>query len=268
MKVVAQRVISAVVLGAAVVAAVAAGPLWLLAAVLAVVTWLGVREMALLAVHAGLSFGVRRVLAGSGLILGGTYLGGSPGMSFALALAVIIVVIPSLRGSVKGAMGNLGIEIFSLLVPAWSLSHALLVADRPSGRGELLFLFAVIWACDTFAYVFGMLFGKHRLAPEISPKKSVEGLVAGLLSAPLVALGFSAWGGLPFGFWPAAGLALVMAALGQLGDLTESLLKRDAGVKDSGFLIPGHGGVLDRVDALLLALPAYYWLDSLLGAAR
>jgi phosphatidate cytidylyltransferase len=266
---VGTRGLTALVLGAAVVSAIAAGPLWLLALLLAAATILGLREIAALAAHAGISFGLSRTAAGSLLILGGALGGGAPGMNLGFALAVLVVIIASLRGSVKGAMAALGVDLFALLIPAWSLAHALLVADRPQGRVELLFLLFVIWACDSAAYFIGVRYGRHRLAPEISPAKSVEGLAAGILSAPMVAWLFWRFApGFPF---PLAGAALVgmgMALLGQLGDLTESLLKRDAGVKDSGGLIPGHGGVLDRVDALLLALPAYYYLIVLRDAAR
>jgi phosphatidate cytidylyltransferase len=262
-----KRTASALVLGGAVVAAIAAGPPWLLALLLGAATLLGLREMAHLSEAKGIPFGVKRVAAGSALVLLGAYLGDSPGMNLGFAAAVISIIIAGLRGAVKGAMSSLGMEILGLLIPAWSLSHALLVMDRPAGRVELLFLLAVIWSCDTFAYIVGARWGRHRLAPEISPHKSVEGLVAGMASAPLVALAFTAWTPLPLGAAAAVFFALVFALLGQLGDLTESLLKRDAGVKDSGAIIPGHGGVLDRVDALLLALPASYYLFMLVQRA-
>ncbi len=261
------RAASALVLGGAVVWATAAGPLWLMTALLAAATLLGLREMAHLAETKGISFGVKRVAAGSVLVLLGAFLGKGPGMNLGFTAAVIAIVIAGLRRTVAGAMASLGMEMLGLLIPAWSLSHALLVMERPAGRVELLFLLAVIWACDTFAYLVGVRWGRHRLAPRISPHKSVEGLIAGLASAPLVALAFTAWTPLPLGAATAVALALAFALLGQLGDLSESLLKRDAGVKDSGAVIPGHGGVLDRVDALLLALPASYYLFFLLPGA-
>ncbi len=262
-----ERTASALVLGGAVVWTIAAGPVWLLALLLGAATLLGLREMAQLAEAKGIPFDVNRVAAGSALVLLGALLGKGPGMNLGFAAAVIAIIIAGLRGAVTGAMASLGMEMLGLLIPAWSLSHALLLMERPAGRVELLFLLAVIWACDTCAYLVGTRWGRHRLAPRISPRKSVEGLVAGLASAPLVALAFTAWTPLPVGATAAVLIALAFALLGQLGDLTESLLKRDAGVKDSGAIIPGHGGVLDRVDALLLTLPASYYLFILLQRA-
>ena len=111
----------------------------------------------------------------------------------------------------------------------------------------------IIWANDVFAYLVGMAFGRHRLCERLSPKKSWEGFFGGLAGAVVMGLvgarvldgSYAAW----------VGLALVAAVTGVLGDLTESMFKRSAGVKDSGRLIPGHGGVLDRFDAMLVAAP-------------
>lgn len=113
---------------------------------------------------------------------------------------------------------------------------------------------------DTLAYVFGKLFGKHKLLPEVSPGKTVEGLLGGMLGGMLAALVVRML------FWPEFSLVLVLvlglgiALIGVIGDLAESLIKRAAGVKDSGKLIPGHGGILDRVDALLFTAPFVYLL--------
>jgi phosphatidate cytidylyltransferase len=133
---------------------------------------------------------------------------------------------------------------------------------QQDGPFHLLFTMVVIWAGDTAGYFIGKHFGKHKSSPHISPNKTWEGTIASFLAALLV-------GGITAGYsWLRAGYAellLLAAALnvaGQLGDLAESALKRSAGVKDSSNLIPGHGGVLDRIDALLFAAPVlwYYWL--------
>lgn len=132
------------------------------------------------------------------------------------------------------------------------------------------FLFAVLlvtWANDTAAYYVGRKCGRHRLAPQISPQKTWEGAVAGLLAAGVVgaAAAYSGERRWEIGL----GLALLVAAVGQAGDLWESALKREAGIKDTGRLLPGHGGILDRFDSLLFAAPlAYYlarWLGPLVG---
>lgn len=117
----------------------------------------------------------------------------------------------------------------------------------------MIFYVFIIWANDVFAYLVGMSVGRHRLCERLSPKKSWEGFFGGIAGA--VVLGLVAARVMDGSCWVWAGLALVAAATGVLGDLVESMFKRAAGVKDSGTLIPGHGGVLDRFDAMLLSAP-------------
>lgn len=121
----------------------------------------------------------------------------------------------------------------------------------------VLALFVFLWVNDTAAYFFGSLIGKHKLIEHISPKKSVEGFVAGIVFTMLASLIFY-WidPSSPISFW--MGFALVVALFGTLGDLFESLIKRTCNVKDAGDLIPGHGGILDRIDSLLVAVPALF----------
>ncbi|HEX6990001.1 MAG TPA: phosphatidate cytidylyltransferase [Bacillota bacterium] len=151
---------------------------------------------------------------------------------------------------------------------AWPLSlwPALYRLGSGGGRHTALALaalpLAVTWLCDTAAYFAGLCWGRLRLAPALSPRKSVEGAVAGLAAGAAAGALLSVW--LP---WPAAAGAAAgtgIAAAAQLGDLWESAVKRASGVKDSGCLLPGHGGVLDRFDALLLALPAAYLVGTIL----
>lgn len=119
----------------------------------------------------------------------------------------------------------------------------------------LLAVFVLIWVNDTFAYLTGMMFGKHRLFERISPKKSWEGFFGGVLFAMGASVAFYYFTNtLPLPIW--IGFALVVVAFGTWGDLVESLLKRTLGVKDSGKMIPGHGGILDRFDSTLFAIPA------------
>jgi phosphatidate cytidylyltransferase len=125
------------------------------------------------------------------------------------------------------------------------------------GPRLLLFTLVLVWVGDTAAYFAGRGFGRIKMSPEVSPQKTWEGAVANVLGALLVGAVFGYWTGIP----PAHMLA--MAALGsiagQLGDLFESALKRSAGVKDSGTILPGHGGMYDRIDALILAAPAVWY---------
>ncbi len=129
------------------------------------------------------------------------------------------------------------------------------------GPASLVWLIAVIAIGDTAQYYAGTFFGRRTLAPIVSPKKTVEGLMGGLVAGPVVGGLLSSWGleGAPA--WEGAVFAFLLVLFGVAGDLFESLLKRSAGVKDSSALIPGHGGILDRVDAYLFAGPAFYLLS-------
>lgn len=142
-----------------------------------------------------------------------------------------------------------------VLLPALFVS-VLLLAELPSGRALLLYSFFLVFAVDTGAYFSGRRFGRHRLAPAVSSGKTWEGLVGGLLGAvafsALVGLLLGITGDL-WGYW--IGIGLLAAGLSVSGDLFESVLKREAGVKDSGALLPGHGGLLDRADSIVAALP-------------
>jgi phosphatidate cytidylyltransferase len=129
----------------------------------------------------------------------------------------------------------------------------------PAGACWLFLVVATCWAQDTAAYAVGRTCGRHKLCPKISPGKTVEGGVGGLVAATVVAAALGGWFGLSLPWGALLGVTLGVA--GQLGDLAKSVLKRQAGVKDSGSLLPGHGGVLDRFDSLLFAAPvACYWL--------
>jgi phosphatidate cytidylyltransferase len=127
------------------------------------------------------------------------------------------------------------------------------------GKQWLVFLYFVIWASDIGAYSIGIPFGKHRLYEKVSPKKSIEGLIGALAAAAGMALLCRAWFMPPVSTGEAIALGLVLASVGTIGDLAESLFKRAAGVKDSGGIIPGHGGILDRMDSMLFAAPVMYF---------
>lgn len=147
---------------------------------------------------------------------------------------------------------------FLVLVPLWIASVYLLATDEDKPR-MLLFLFVLVWVADTAAYFTGSVMGRTRLAPHISPGKTVEGVAGGVLGVVLLAwlCGTMIWKfeGTLLAMW--TGLAALTALFSVAGDLTESKLKRIAGVKDSGKLLPGHGGVLDRIDAMTAAAPVF-----------
>lgn len=130
--------------------------------------------------------------------------------------------------------------------------------ETSAGLGWFLFALLITWMADTFAYLVGKTFGRTKLIPRVSPGKTVEGAIGGLVAAGITAVIVVNLFGLPMNSLVAAGLGVVLGALGMLGDLFESQLKRRAGVKDSGNAIPGHGGFLDRIDALIWVLLATF----------
>jgi phosphatidate cytidylyltransferase len=160
---------------------------------------------------------------------------------------------------VKGA--DTSITVFGAVYTGFTLSHLVLIRALDSGAELVLIVIASVWCMDVFAYFIGSAFGTHPLAPHISPKKSWEGFAAG--TAAMVVAWIVGWylvhPSLPLWQFALAGLITSVAAL--LGDLAESRLKRDVGVKDSGTFLPGHGGFLDRFDSLIVvAIVAYYVL--------
>ncbi|MCC8364595.1 phosphatidate cytidylyltransferase [Lysobacter sp. A6] len=151
------------------------------------------------------------------------------------------------------------------VVPAWC-ALALIHGSTNNGHRWLLIALLVIWAADTGAYFAGRRFGKHKLSPRISPNKTIEGLVGGMLASLVVALAAAPFAGATVAQMPAIALVVVVTVgFSVVGDLFESLLKRHVGAKDSGDLIPGHGGILDRIDSVLAALPVFALGKGLLG---
>lgn len=189
-----------------------------------------------------------------------------PWWDVALLVLGVAFAIRLLRDGPDGQpLERLAAAMLSVVYPVVVISLLLPIreqADMVLGDGDAFLLtfllFALIWACDSAAYYTGKSLGRHRLAPSISPNKTWEGTIGGVLGAFTVAFLFQV-------LWlPALSLTdvLVLAAIGggvgQMGDLLESAFKRSAGVKDSGSLLPGHGGFLDRFDAVFLAMPLYY----------
>lgn len=167
------------------------------------------------------------------------------------------------------SLGNSLIGQLYIAVPLALAIRLTLVADPFSSMTQyngllLLAIFIFIWVNDTGAYLVGSRWGKRRLAPNISPKKSVEGSIGGLLLVLLSAVILRLLLFPELSWLSILLIAAVVAIFGTIGDLFESSLKRQAGVKDSGKLIPGHGGILDRIDSLLLAVPAVYLLLAFL----
>lgn len=174
---------------------------------------------------------------------------------FVLVSTVLIDRKNILHSTIYAVFGQIYITLpLSLLM---FLSYQYTVMVEKYHYALVLSLFIFLWVNDTAAYLVGSLIGKHKLIERISPKKSIEGFVGGILFSALAGYILSQiFNNYSVEFW--VGLGIVIALFGTLGDLFESLIKRTCGVKDSGNIIPGHGGILDRIDSLLLAVPAAY----------
>jgi phosphatidate cytidylyltransferase len=177
---------------------------------------------------------------------------------FLLTPAVLV-----LMGETRDFLRRAASIQWALMICVYAISHApaLLVLDTEPGyldrRPLLLFwLVAVVQLSDVLQYVFGKLFGRHPIAPAVSPNKTWEGFVGGVLAAS--GIGTALWWATPFDPWQAALMALLVTVVGFLGGLVMAAVKRDRGIKDFGTMIPGHGGVLDRVDALTFAAPVFF----------
>jgi phosphatidate cytidylyltransferase len=191
------------------------------------------------------------------------FFGGAPAVPetfFVFVLGIAALTMWTRRPLVE-ALPAAGISASGLLLVAFPLSYAVRLHAVPV-RGPQLLLFAmvIIWVGDSAAYFVGRSIGKHALAPHLSPNKTWEGTVASFLGSLIVAVVFARFMTVPVGHL--LGMAAVGNVAGQVGDLLESAYKRSAGIKDSGSILPGHGGVLDRIDALILAIPVvwYYWI--------
>ena len=176
---------------------------------------------------------------------------------FALVLlGVGLAAVAPLFGRVTPALalsgaGATAFGVLSIALPATTICYL-----RGESARSVLFLFLVVWACDSGAYYFGRRYGTHRLAPVVSPKKTWEGAIAGFGTATVFGAIAGAWLLVPdLGLVRGALAGALASTAGQLGDLVESLWKRGAGVKDSGVFLPGHGGFFDRIDSLLFAGP-------------
>ncbi len=157
---------------------------------------------------------------------------------------------------------RIAVKVFGLCYIALLLSYCLGVRARPDGTLLVFLLLAVTWAGDSGAYFIGTWLGKHRLCEAISPKKTVEGAAGGLAASVLIAVAFRALFIESMSIGQCIVIGVGVNVLNQVGDLFESMLKRSSGVKDSGSLLPGHGGVLDRIDSVLFAAPFLFYYIS------
>lgn len=181
-------------------------------------------------------------------------------LSEILAISLTLIAVITLFKFSNELYIDSGKLIFTVIYVALPFSFALGLPKYSSIDNtfslEVIFLFILIWSSDTFAYLVGKFFGKHKMAPKISPKKTWEGYIGGVVLTLVLSYFVEQYQPQLRGNWMVVGF--LIAAFAPLGDLVESQLKRNFGVKDSGNIIPGHGGVLDRLDSFLICVPVVY----------
>jgi len=237
------------------------GPSCILSLMVLAATFLGLLEFYKLALP-GAKRIERHVGVGLGVMLSALLAFGQLELIPILLVLVLLVLSVLFMGTSQNlatTVVSIGTSLFGTLYVGFLLSHVSLIRNLQNGKAWALFLIVTVWAGDIFAFSGGSLFGKHKLYPKISPKKSYEGLIGGILGSILIASVFSLLFLPRLAFGSCVLLAIGIGILGQVGDFTESMLKRSAQVKDSGDLIPGHGGMLDRLDSFLFSAPFLYY---------
>ncbi len=287
-----KRVLTAVVLIPIVLVLVLRAPIFVLALFAALVALLTVQELLKLSeaygirpfrwptyIFVGLFFLFLAIAPGNKPLLSTAIFVYTAGFAAALAPFVFLTIAMS-RADLSGAFPAALVSVCAFTYIALPLGFLVQVREQWSGAFLLLYLLLLVWAGDIFAYFVGRSLGRHLMSPRISPKKTWEGAAASLLASLVVGMllynyalpissallnahlieregGFFALQKPPL--WPTLVLSAAINVAAQLGDLVESLIKRGAGVKDSGALLPGHGGMLDRIDALLFAAPVLWY---------
>jgi len=263
-----KRILTALLLILIVVALVFLGQLWMLALAACLVAELAAYEYFHLANAGGARIPAWWMAASTALLFYVSYYRPEAQLPTLSVLALVLLAWTGFRGALDRVLPDAALGLFGLMYVAYPLTLLPLIWNRDDGKPLLLFLMVCVWAGDIAALYVGRRFGRHKLS-KLSPNKTWEGTIASIAGSVLAGLGVVYAGILLSNrgntvlhilepVWQSVLLAVIINLAAQLGDLLESAIKRGAGVKDSGTLLPGHGGVLDRIDALLLAAPALW----------
>jgi len=265
-----KRILTAILLIAAVFALIFLGQPWMLTLAAALFAELAAYEYLRLANTGGARIPVWWMLFGTALVFLFTLpnFHNDAELPALSALALALLAWTGFRGALDRVLPDAALGLFGLVYVAYPLTLLPMIWTRDDGKPLLVFLMVCVWAGDTAAYYVGRHFGRHKLS-RLSPNKTWEGSVASVAGSVLAGLAvvfagdaLSARGNTVLHIlqplWQSIALAVIINLAAQLGDLLESAIKRGAGVKDSGTMLPGHGGILDRIDALLLAAPALW----------
>jgi phosphatidate cytidylyltransferase len=270
-----KRILTALVLIPLVLAIVFVGPRWLVAAFAALLAVLAAWEYLALTAHGGAHPPRIAVISAIVLLFAGNFQFPDLTPSLFGLLALGLLVWCTFSSPTERVMPDAAVSVFCLVYVGFTLLALPALREEANGPTLVTFLLCVVWAGDITALYVGRLLGRHKLAPRLSPNKTWEGAIGSVAGSVLIAGGLlwlehilavrfeSARLSFPDEVWYWLVLAAVVNIAAQVGDLAESALKRSVGVKDSGTLLPGHGGVLDRIDALLLAAPVLWYAQVL-----
>ncbi len=266
-----KRIVTALILIPFVLLLVFLGPGWLFTLAVAAVAALAAWEFLGLAEKTGATPPRIAVLTAIFALFAGNFYWSSQTMAVLGILSLALLVYCTFSRPAEQVLADASTSVFCLLYVGFTLMTLPALLEETNGPSLVLFLLCVVWAGDIAALYVGLAWGRHKMAAALSPKKTWEGALASVAGS-LLATGVLLGAGALFEMWNSAKLsyadqpwwywllmAVVVNAAAQVGDLAESALKRSAGVKDSGSLLPGHGGVLDRIDGLLLAAPALWY---------
>ena len=254
-----RRLLSTLILLPLFVWMVAIGPVWLFGAVMVLAGALGQWEFTGMFERAGVRTFRLLGLVGGTLVTASFALPVSERLAFTAVLLALLTIGLLRSPAGRPAWEPVAVTLLGVAYVNWLLGYTFWLRDLEAGREWILLLVGVTWLGETAAYLVGSSVGRHQLAPTLSPRKTVEGALAQLAMSVLAALGARAT------FFPALSLesalvvGLLLGVVGQAGDLIESAIKRSVGTKDTGQLIPGHGGMLDRVDSLLVNTPVLFY---------
>ena len=243
-------------------------PPWAFAGFITVVTAIGLSEYFAMALPdhppervAGILFGL---VVAAGVATRDPHLWGA-GMSLTVIGGLAFTI--ARHGDLEAAVQRLGLQLLGVVYVGFFMPHVILMRELPSGDGWrwLLFVIATVFGSDSGGYFAGRAFGRRKLLPQVSPKKTVEGAIGAVGGAVLAALLMHVLVHRGLALHEVVPLAVVLSVLAQFGDLCESALKRAFGAKDSGWIIPGHGGILDRLDSLLFPFVFTYYYAAVVG---
>lgn len=268
-----KRILTAIVLVAIIAALVFFGKLWMVTLFTAIVAGLAALEFRGFTASGGCPIPLWWTLSAVALFFLATFYRPQDTITVVAFVTLVLFAVAAFRTSLERVLWETSAGVLMLVYIAFPLTLLPLILNEEDGTALLLFLFLCVWSGDVAALYIGKRFGRHKFSPRLSPNKTWEGAIASVVASCIFGLGLILLGDwftqqnssftrlhTTEPWWVFLILAVALNAAAQFGDLLESALKRGAGVKDSGTLLPGHGGILDRIDALLVAAPVLWFI--------